>query len=109
MLSLSPSLAPLTATAPLRPPIAKAVYPNPAAVKSALQEHARANGYRIAVDSSTTLQAFYRCFKGKKYDNRFKDPTMHESRQRKDTSTIKTNCKYRVVARKEKGLEGDNR
>jgi hypothetical protein len=29
-----------------------------------------------------------------------KDPTVHESRQRKNTGTIKTECPYRAVARK---------
>ena len=88
-----PTIAPLPA-APLKPLVTKAVYTNPIAVRAALQEHARVNGYGIAVESSSKKRVFYRCAKGGKYDNRFKDPTVHESKQRRDTSTMKTNCKY---------------
>jgi hypothetical protein len=61
------------------------------------------NGYGIAVDSSSKKRVFYRCAKGGKYDNRHKDPTVHESKQRRDTSTMKTDCKYQAVAQEEDG------
>ena len=38
-----------------------------------------------------------------RYDNRIKDSTVHPSRQRKNTSTIKTRCKFQAVARKKQG------
>ena len=79
----------------------EAVYPDSEAAKFALQEHARMNGFGISIESSTALRVFYRCAKGGKYNNRFKDTTKHVSRQRKNTSTMKTGCKYQVVARKE--------
>jgi hypothetical protein len=72
--------------APLGPSVAEAVYTDPAAASAALQEHTRVNGYGIAVESSSKMPVFYRCEKGGKYDNRFKDPTVHESKQRRDTT-----------------------
>lgn len=55
------------------------------------------------MDSSSKKRVFYRCAKGSKYDNRHKDPTVHESKQRRDTSTMKTDCKYQAVAQEEDG------
>jgi hypothetical protein len=89
--------------APLGPPLQTAVYPYLDAAKDALQAHARDNGYRIAIESSDKRRTFFRCSKGGKYDNRFKDSTVHPSRQRKNTSTMKTRCKFQAVARKEQG------
>jgi hypothetical protein len=40
------------------------------------------------------------CSKGGSYDGKGKDPATHESKRRKNTSTMKTDCKHRYVARK---------
>jgi hypothetical protein len=90
-------------TAPLGLPVAEAIYPNSAGARTALQEHARVNGYGIGVESSTQRRVFFWCAKRGKYDNRHKDPTVHESRQRKNTSTMKTDCKFKAVAQQENG------
>lgn len=46
-------------TAPLGPPLAEAIYPDPTAAKAALQEHARVNGYGTGIDSSTQKRVFF--------------------------------------------------
>jgi hypothetical protein len=43
----------------------------------------------------------YICSKGNKYDSRGKSDSMHESKRRKNTSTMKCNCPYRVIATRE--------
>jgi hypothetical protein len=40
------------------------------------------------------------CSKGGNYDAKGKDPATHASKQRKNTSTMKTDCKHQCVARK---------
>jgi hypothetical protein len=79
----------------------EALFLNLEAAKASLQAHAREHGYGIAIESSDKRRTFYRCSKGGSYDNRFKDSTVHLSQQRKNTSTMKTECKFRAVARKE--------
>ena len=86
--------------APLGPAIAETVYDDPKAVKDALQAHAGQNGYSITVSSSNERRVFYMCSKSGKYDAKGKVSTTHESKRRKNTSTMKTDCKYRCVARK---------
>jgi hypothetical protein len=86
--------------APLGPPFGEAVFKDFATIKAALQEHARINGFAISVHSSREQRAIFKCTKGGKYDDRGKDPTVHTSRQRRNTSTIKTDCKYQVQAKK---------
>jgi hypothetical protein len=87
--------------APLGDPVAEAVYADLPAAKAALQEHAKANRFAVSVDSSNAQRAFYICTKGGKYNTKGKVSTNHLSRQRRNTSTIKTDCLYRVVARKQ--------
>jgi hypothetical protein len=88
-------------TAPLGPLLAEAIYPSSTAAKAALQEHARVNGYGIGIESSTQKRIFFRCAKGGKYDDRFKDPTVQISKQCKNTSTMKTDCKFKAVVRQQ--------
>jgi hypothetical protein len=78
--------------APLGPPPDEAIYEDIPAVKAALQKHAREHGYSISVGSSRDQRAYYSCSKGGKYQDKGKDPSVHESRQRKNTSTMKTMC-----------------
>lgn len=94
-------LVEMATPAPLGPQLPDGLYPDLDAVKAALQVHARGNGYGVAIESSRMDRTFWRCSKGGKYDNGFKDPSVHTSRQRKNTSTIKTGCKFQAVVRPE--------
>jgi hypothetical protein len=85
--------------APLGPPLEEAIYADTKAVQAALQSHARDNRYRIAVTSSKKDKVYYICTKGGKYRDR-KDYDTYESKRRKNTSTMKTDCPFSVVAKK---------
>jgi hypothetical protein len=85
--------------APLGDPIAEAIYSDTNAAKAACQEHAKANGFAVSVASSSSLRAFYACTKSGVYNPKGKDSTVHPSRQRRNTGTIKTDCPYKCVAR----------
>ena len=61
--------------APLGDPIAEAVYADIPAAKAATQEHAKANGFAVSVDSSNAQRAFYICTKGGKYNAKGKVST----------------------------------
>jgi hypothetical protein len=74
----------------------KAIYKDFATIKAALQEHAWINGFAISIHSFKEQRAIFKCTKGGKYDDCSKDPTVYTSKQRRNTSTIKTNCKYQV-------------
>jgi hypothetical protein len=85
--------------AALGPPPDEAIYKDPETAKIALQDHARRNGYSIAVASSKGPRVIYKCSKSGKYQDR-KDSNMHETKRRKNTSTMKTDCPFRVDASK---------
>jgi hypothetical protein len=72
-------------------------YTDTEAIKAALQAHGRINGYSIAIDSNKPTRIVYRCSKSGKYRDR-KDENIHESKRRKNTSMVKTNCPFRVDA-----------
>lgn len=94
----------MASPAPLGPSITEGVFSDPKAAKAALQEHAQENCYAISVDSSNPRRVFYICTKGGKYNSKGKYPTVHPSRQRRNTSTIKTECPYKAVARNQEGF-----
>jgi hypothetical protein len=83
MASLAPPAPPLLA--PLSPLYVETTHPDTNTAKASLQEHAKASGFAISVDSSSARRMFYICSKGGKYSNQGKDPTVHESQQRKNT------------------------
>jgi hypothetical protein len=85
--------------APLGLPPDEATYTTLEDVKAALQSHARDNGYGISVTSSRDQRIYYAYTKGGKYRDT-KSPETHESRRRKNTSTMKTDCRFSVVAKK---------
>jgi hypothetical protein len=87
----------------LRPPLDEAIYKDPKTTKIALQDHAHRNGYSIAVASSKGPRVIYKYSKSGKYWDQ-KDSNMHETKRRKNTSTMKTDCPFRVDALK---LDGD--
>jgi hypothetical protein len=85
--------------APLGPPPDEVVYCTLEAAKSALQNHARENGYGISVMSSRELRTAYGCAKGGKYRDT-RNPETHESKRRKNTASMKTDCRWSVHAKK---------
>jgi hypothetical protein len=101
MESLSPSLAlsPAPMLAPLSPPPDDAEYPDQAAAKASLQAYGRAYGYSISVESSRHQRTVYSCSKGGKYRDKGKNLETHKSKHRKNTSTMKTECLWQVVAK----------
>ena len=84
-------------TAPLGPLLAEAIYPSSTAAKAALQEHTQVNNYRIRIESSTQKCIFFQCAKGDKYNDQFKDLTIYVLKQCENTSTMKTDCKFKAV------------
>jgi hypothetical protein len=85
--------------APLGPPPDEIVYSTLEAAKSALQNHARENGYGVSVVSSRETRTAYGCAKGGKYRDT-RNPETHESKRRKNTSSMKTDCRWSVHAKK---------
>ena len=66
-------------------------------IKAVLQKHALLHGYAISVDCSTPVKAAWVCSKsGQHRDHRTKD--VPDKKRRKNTSTAKTGCKFRVSA-----------
>jgi len=83
---------------PLGPAFDKAIYNDSSTIKTALQAHAKVNGYAISCNSSLPTRVVYVCSKSGNYDAR-NQGLVHESKCRKGTGTTKTNCKYRVAAK----------
>src|SRR5580700_4033051 len=79
----------------------EATYPTLKAVKAALQAHTYRNRYTITVKSADSRRGFYMCSKNSKYDSKGKNLDIYKTKRCKNTSTIKTDCLYRVVARKD--------
>ena len=82
----------------LGPALEEAIYIDPPAMKAALQAHAREHGYAIASNLSTSTRIFYVFSKHGVYDNQ-NQGHIYKSKCRKSTSTTKTNCKFRVIAK----------
>jgi hypothetical protein len=76
--------------APLGDLIVEAIYSDTNAAKADFEEHAKANGFAVSVASLSSLGVFYACTKSGVYNSKGKDSTVHPSRQRQNTSTIKT-------------------
>ena len=85
--------------APLGLPFDEATYTTPEAVKAALQSHARDNNYGVSVSSSKDQRIYYACAKRGKYRDT-KNLETHKSKRRKNTSIMKTDCRFSVVAKK---------
>jgi hypothetical protein len=96
----------LTQHSPLGPPptFDDDACKGPDTIKAALQSHACENGYSIKADSSTAVKASWICSKGGLYDDRFKRDDVPEKKRRKNTSTMKTGCKFRVSAARQLGM-----
>ena len=68
-------------------------------IKAVLQDHALAHGYAISVDCSTAAKAAWTCSKSGKYRDT-KNEDVPEKKRRRNTSTMKTGCKFRVSAKR---------
>jgi hypothetical protein len=77
----------------------EAIYADTKVVQAALQSHARDTRYSISITLSKKEKVYYSCAKGGKYRN-IKDSNIYKSKCRKNTSTIKTDCRFSVVAKK---------
>jgi hypothetical protein len=73
----------------------EAVYSNLELAFTAIQAHARDNGYAFRKYSRKANRAIFWCDRGGKYDSRGKDPSTHPSRQR-ETGSKKCGCQMRV-------------
>jgi hypothetical protein len=74
-------------------------------IKSALQKHALAQGYAIKTDCSTLIKAAWVCSKSGNYDDRSKNlKDFPDKKRRKNTSTMKTGCKFRVFAARQRDM-----
>jgi hypothetical protein len=80
----------------LPPP--EAIYPDPNTALTALQLHAKQHGYAFTVRSSKASRAIYSCDRAGQYDSKYKDPSVHESKQRK-TGSKKCGCLMKVELR----------
>ena len=75
------------------------IYDTLEAAKAALQSHAQDNEYGISVISSRDSRTTYSCAKGGKYRDT-KNLETHKSKHQKNTSIMKTDCRWSVHAKK---------
>jgi hypothetical protein len=96
----------LTEHGPLRPPpvLSDDNCKDLDTIKAVLQDHALINGYAINVDCSTAIKAAWVCSKSGHYNSRSKNKDVLENKRRKNTSTTKTDCKFRVSASRKGGM-----
>jgi hypothetical protein len=74
-------------------------------IKAALQKHALAHGYAIKTDCSTPIKAAWVCSKSGNYDDCSKNlKDVPGKKRRKNTSTMKTGCKFRVSAARQRDM-----
>jgi hypothetical protein len=92
------------------PPVAfrsappEAIYNTKDALFSAIQAHARNNGYAITTRSTKQNRILFDCDRASAYQSKGKNPNTHPSRQRNNTGTKKCGCKMRVAGvRQEEG------
>jgi hypothetical protein len=74
-------------------------------IKAALQKHALAHGYAIKPDCSTPIKAAWVCSKSGNYDDRSKNlKDVPDKKRWKNTSTMKTGCKFQVSAARQRDM-----
>ena len=79
-----------------------AIYPDIPTALAAIQAHARANGYVFFQRDKKPWKVVYACDRAGKPDMKGKNPSTHESKQRKGTGSKKCDCKIRVALRLDK-------
>jgi hypothetical protein len=88
--------------------VATTTYDDLAAAKPTLQLHARAQCYSIAVECKDEKRgrAAFVCSKSEKYRATGKDPDMHKSKQRPNTGTMKTECPFKIIFKRDDSTGG---
>ena len=81
----------------LPPP--EAIYPDPEAAFTAIQIHAKGQGYAFKKSSNKPARRIFSCDRAGKYDPRGKDPAIHKSKQRKATGSKICGCSMSVELR----------
>ena len=81
----------------LAPP--KAIYPDPEAAFTAIQAHAKDQGYAFKKSSNKPSRRIFSCDRASKYDLRGKDLAVYKSKQRKATSLKICGCLMLVELR----------
>jgi hypothetical protein len=83
----------------------EATYTDLPTLKAALQNYAQVNGFAISVATSRPNRTIYKCSKTGNYDSRNKHTAanMDQSKLRKHTGSIKTNCPFRVTGKLDSG------
>jgi hypothetical protein len=85
---------------PCGPAPPEAVYTDLSTLFTAIQAHARDNGYAFRVRSSKPHRVLYDCDRAGSYDSKGKKATVHPSKQR-NSGSKKCGCEMRVVASKD--------
>ena len=80
----------------------EAVYPDVDTAFTAIQAHAKENGYAFCRYSRKASRVVFTCNCAGKYNLKGKDPNTHSSRQRQSTGTKKTGCLIKVVLRQDR-------
>ena len=81
----------------LPPP--EAIYATQEAAFTAIQMHAKDNGYALKRRGKTASRVVFTCDRAVKYDPKGKDPAMHKSKQRKVTGSKMCGCLMMVEIR----------
>jgi hypothetical protein len=76
---------------PLLPP-PEAIYPDPEAAFTAIQVHAKHQGYAFKKGLKKDSRLLFNCDHAGKYDPKGKDPAVHKSKQRTATGSKKCGC-----------------
>jgi len=86
---------------PCGPPL-EASYPSAEAAFTAIQAHAKANGYAFVRRSSKPLRILFDCDRAGQYQDKGKNPDTEPSKQR-TTGSKKCNCRMRVALSQKAG------
>ena len=81
----------------LPPP--EAIYPDPEAAYTAIQLHAKGQGYAFKKREKKGSRIVFTCDRAGKYDPKGKDPAVHKSKQRMATGSKKCGCLMSVELR----------
>jgi hypothetical protein len=77
----------------------EAVYPNVDTAFTAIQAHAKKEGYAFYRYTKRATRVVFACDRARKYDSKGKDPSTHSSKQRQSTGSKKCGCLMKVELR----------
>ena len=86
----------------LPPP--EAIYPDPEAAFTAIQIHAKGQGYAFKKSSNKPARRIFSCDRAGKYNPRGKDPAIYKLKQRKATGSKIYGCSMSVELRLDNAL-----